>query len=242
MATWEESEHPRDDKGKFTFKNGGALSGGSNSNFLNREDILYPTMKDKEPNYDDIYNGRRIYNNENLSREDILKEDNGIFTGAAASIVTDEIAGVKRGKPMALEDAIKDVNPNFTRNGNQTYTTNCQGSVIVADARVRGFNLNVDIEYESEFKNQLSKRPNIAYIDPKTGKAPEFTNIKVSNEVECETFLNNTIKQNERYFFGFTWKYLNNEYIGHIVLVVKDENNKIKFYDPQIIKHITHYY
>lgn len=92
MATWDESEHPRDDDGKFTFKNGGASSGGSNSNSLSREDILYPTMKSKEPNYNDIFNGLGNYNNENLSREDILyptmksKKDEGILTGGAASI------------------------------------------------------------------------------------------------------------------------------------------------------------
>ena len=72
MGTWDESEHPRDDDGKFTFKNGGASSGGSNSSSLSREDILYPTMKDKEPNYDDNFKGLGNYNNENLSREDIL--------------------------------------------------------------------------------------------------------------------------------------------------------------------------
>ena len=72
MGTWQESEHPRDDDGKFTFKNGGASSGGSNSSSLSREDILYPTMKNKEPNYDDNFKGLGNYNNENLSREDIL--------------------------------------------------------------------------------------------------------------------------------------------------------------------------
>ena len=114
--------------------------------------------KDKKLNIDINNIGLGNYSKENLSREDILKENDGIYTGNAASIVTNEIAGVKKGKPMSLEDAIQDVNPNFTWNGNQTYTTNCQASVIVADARVRGFNLNVDIEYESGFKHQLSRR------------------------------------------------------------------------------------
>ena len=92
MGTWQESEHPRDDEGKFTFKNGGASSGGSNSNSLSREDILYPTMKDKEPNYDFFYKGLGNYGNNDIQREDILfptmknKRDEGILTGGAASI------------------------------------------------------------------------------------------------------------------------------------------------------------
>ena len=92
MGTWQESEHPRDDEGKFTFKNGGVSSGGSNSNSLSREDILYPTMKDKEPNYDFFYKGLGNYGNNDIQREDILfptmknKRDEGILTGGAASI------------------------------------------------------------------------------------------------------------------------------------------------------------
>lgn len=56
-TTWNESEHPRDDEGKFTYKNGSCTRPKSIQDMLNKEkeekarmqraaDILYPTMKD----------------------------------------------------------------------------------------------------------------------------------------------------------------------------------------------------
>ena len=82
VNNWNEADHPRDEEGKFTYKNGG-VSRSSGSNIQERADILYPTMKDKKPkiNYDNI--GLSNYYNKNLSREDILyptmksKNDNG---------------------------------------------------------------------------------------------------------------------------------------------------------------------
>ena len=62
MTIWDESEHPRDNDGKFTYKNGGATSDGSKEKSLSRADILYPTMKSKK--------------------------SDGIITGGAASIDT----------------------------------------------------------------------------------------------------------------------------------------------------------
>ncbi len=268
MATWDESEHPRDDEGKFTFKNGGASSGGSNSNSLKREDILYPTMKDKEPNYDDtfkglgnynnenlsredilyptmkdketnyddIFKGLGNYNNENLSREDILNEHDGISTGAAASIVTDEIAGIKKGNSMSIEDAVKGTNPNYDAFGNITYKVNCQACVAVAEARIRGYDLEVNIGLDSDIKRELGKRPNIAFIDPKTGKTPEFTISKAKNELDCINWLDSTVGQGERYIFAFQWKGkgYDGRFKAHILTVTKDKNNQLKFYDPQI--------
>lgn len=89
--TWSEADHPRDEEGKFTYKNGGA-SGNSSNNSMRREDILYPTMKDKNPkvNYNNV--GLGNYNNEKLSGEDILyptmsnKKTYGVLTGGAASL------------------------------------------------------------------------------------------------------------------------------------------------------------
>ncbi len=238
MSNWNESEHPRDEDGKFTYKNGGASTSSGNS-VQDRADILYPTMKNTEPKVNYNFKGLDNYKNENLSREDLLyptmksKKDDRLFTRGAVKIVTDEISGVKKGEPMTIEEAIKDVNPNYVFGGNATYKKNCQSCVVVTEARIRGFNLNVDIEYESEFKDKISERPNIAFIDPDTGEIPEFTNLKVADEAECEIFLNNTIKQNERYIFGFTWKSLTNERVGHVLIASKNENNELEFYDPQ---------
>ena len=174
-----------------------------------RADILYPTMKDKKTD--------------------------GVMTGGAAKIVTDEIAGVKKGNPMSIEDAITGTNPNYNTFGNPTYKENCQAAVTVAEARVRGYDIEVSLEYDSDFKDELSKHPNYAYIDPKTGRTPKFEEIKVSDPTECENVLNNTIKQGERYIFKFGWKQKdsNGNELGHILIVVKNKNNKTVFYDPQ---------
>ena len=81
MATWDESEHPRDNEGKFTYKNGGTISGNINQLLLggveynnkkeNREDILYKdtTLKDKLSNY---RNKLLDFLGDNLEREEIL--------------------------------------------------------------------------------------------------------------------------------------------------------------------------
>jgi len=90
MPVWNEADHPRDEDGKFTYKNGGA-STSSISNVQDRADILYPTMKNTEAKADYNFNGLGNYKNENLSREDLFyptmrsKTNNGKFTGAAAS-------------------------------------------------------------------------------------------------------------------------------------------------------------
>lgn len=90
MTNWNEADHPRDGEGKFTYKNGGG-SGSSSNKTMNREDILYPNMKNKKSQINNENIGLGNYNNENLSREDILyptmknKQHNGIFTGGAAS-------------------------------------------------------------------------------------------------------------------------------------------------------------
>ncbi len=112
MTQWREEDHPRDDEGKFTYKNGGISNRESYEDKMQRRaDILFPTMKDKLPkvNYDNIGLGLGNFVKEKLSREDILfpsmkdkkeiikeepnieqikinKKDIGYVTGGAANI------------------------------------------------------------------------------------------------------------------------------------------------------------
>ena len=198
-----ESEHPRDEEGKFTYKNGGVSS-------QNREDILYPTMKNET--------------------------EKGAITGGAAKIVRDEIAGVIKGTPMTIDEAINGVNPHYEIFGNTTYKTNCQASVAILEARMRGYDIEVNIALGSDLKDKLSDRPNIAYIDPSTGKTPEFTKLKSKNEFDCINYLDETVQKGERYIFTFQWKQKGVDGLkkAHIITVTKDSNNQLKFYDPQI--------
>ncbi len=214
MTTWNEAEHPRDDEGKFTYKNGGETQGESYEDKMQRRaDILFPTMKDKK--------------------------DIGYVTGGAASIVDDEISGVKKGEPMTVEKAIEGVNPNYDIFGNPTYKTNCQAGVAIFEARLRGYDIEVNVPYGGDLKDKLEKRPNMAFIDPATGKTPEFTKIKAKNEFDCINYLENTVQKGERYLFAFTWKKRGYDkyFTGHIITVTKDSNNNLIFYDPQN-KHI----
>ncbi len=74
MGTWDESEHPRDDEGKFTYKNGGSDSVKSDEEKMQRRaDLLYPSMKDKEPKTD--------YSTVGL--ENYKKEKDSVTGGAA---------------------------------------------------------------------------------------------------------------------------------------------------------------
>ena len=136
---------------------------------------------------------------------------------------------------MTIEDAIVGVNPNYNIFGNTTYKTNCQAGVAIFEARLRGFDVEVDVPYGGDLKDKLAQRPNIAYIDPATGKTPEFTTIKAKNEFDCINYLDPKVQEGERYVFAFIWKNSSNKNkIGHVVTVTKDSNNNLVFYDPQI--------
>ncbi len=132
---------------------------------------------------------------------------------------------------MTIEDAINGVNPNYDIFGNPTYKKNCQAGVAIFEARLRGYDVEVDVPYEGDLKNKLEERPNIAFIDPATGKTPEFTKIKAKNEFDCINYLENTVQKGERYIFAFDWK---QQKVGHIITVTRDSNNNLMFYDPQI--------
>ena len=157
--------------------------------------------------------------------------------------ITEEIAGVKKGTPMNFEEAGKGVNPNYSHFGNINSRTNCQCCVAVFEARLRGYNVETctpkDID-SIEMKSKLEQQPNIAFIEEKTGKSPDFTIIKPKNTQEFENILNSTVKKSERYMFAF--EFINNTLYnstgkkGHVVEVLKDENNILKIYDPQINK------
>ena len=107
-------EHPRDDKGKFTYKNGGVSKIEKDEDIWQRRaDILYSNMKDKKKNEHFTFNGLGDYKNENLSREDILyptmtnQKEKGILTGGAASIEKNNKEYIENLKNIAQTDSDK---------------------------------------------------------------------------------------------------------------------------------------
>ena len=186
----------------------------------------------KGKNQNEISLKNNTYNRiENKEKNKFL----GDMIGSEASKFSGDIAGVKKGQQKSLDDVYKNVNHDYQPYGNLNSRTNCQTTVITTDLQSKGYDVKASIPYSSEIKDKISSRPNIAYIDPKTGKIPEFIVSKVTNQVECEKWLNDSIKQGERHIFGFQWKQKSSDgkTTEHIVIATKDKNNKLVIYDPQ---------
>ena len=70
MTEWKESEHPRDDYGKFTFKGLGENSTQSDEEKMQRRaDILFPTMKNKNKEKEYISLSKRVEHRFGLGTE-----------------------------------------------------------------------------------------------------------------------------------------------------------------------------
>lgn len=191
-------------------------------------------------NYDDYY---KIYIEESMSfsewekankkpkakKNDIIKIDDKMYP--------EKLAGAKRGKPMNREKANKGrVNPNYKKGGG--YTINCQTCVVAFEARLRGYDVQALPNLKHSKLEELSIHTNLAWIDKETGKHPDYirdNNIK--NAKQCYDFLETTIEEDKRYTIEFAWKGRGNG--GHIVCIDKDEDGKLRLYDPQIGRTYT---
>lgn len=141
----------------------------------------------------------------------------------------DSLAGVKRGKEMSFEEANEGrTNPNFNKGGG--YLINCQTCVVANEARRRGYDVTAKPKNTPE-ADRLSRRTNEAWIDPKTGKHPDYIKDDTANTPKkAKEWLNNTIEEGNRYTMEFGWKGRSRS--GHIINVYK-EGGEVKFYDPQ---------
>lgn len=142
------------------------------------------------------------------------------------------IAGVKKGRPMSFKKANQGrVNPYFT-GAEDGYSYNCQTSVAVFEARLRGYDIEAKpLDFDNEQMRNLAYNPNLAYIDKETGRAPNYIRSNVENAQQCYSWLKNRIKRNERY--AFIYHPIDNGNSGHIVEVTKTLTGNLNFYDPQ---------
>lgn len=161
------------------------------------------------------------------------RKENGQFGSGGSSSTQNKksntIAGVKKGLPMSFKKADGGrVNPNVNKGGG--YLINCQLCVAAFEARLRGYNIKAKpFDSKNPYMLQLGYEPNLAYIDKKTGKSPEFIPTNANNVEECEQWLKDNIKRNERYAIG----YQKIETGGfHIIEVRKKINGDLEFYDP----------
>ena len=90
---WNEAEHPRNERGEFTFKNGGSVSSTGQSDeekMKNRAELLYPATEEKA-----MTNPQKVYKNSiKQNCEDILfstmnYKEKASFTGGAANMPVD---------------------------------------------------------------------------------------------------------------------------------------------------------
>lgn len=143
----------------------------------------------------------------------------------------DAIAGVKRGEPMTREQADEGkANPNFSKGGG--YYINCQSCVVTYEARLRGYDVQTLPNTRGSKLSELSRKSNHAWIDPKTGQAPQpKTNSNVTTAKKCREWLESEMEPGARYTFGHSWKGRGRS--GHIISADKDADGSVRLFDPQ---------
>jgi len=141
-----------------------------------------------------------------------------------------EVNGVKKKKPMTHEEADNGhVNPNYEKGiDDKGYSTNCQSCVVCYELRRRGFDLQTRARQSFGKMQILAEKPEMAYIDPNTGKTPEVNRMYVGNKNDAYGWLDNNIKDG-RYVFRVKWK---NYHSGHIISAERINGN-LTLYDPQ---------
>lgn len=144
----------------------------------------------------------------------------------------EQIAGVKAGKPMSFEEANQgNANPNYgTEYG---YSINCQTCVVSYEARLRGYDVIALPNTPGSVLEKLSRQTNLAWIDPATGKYPEY--IFEQRKYTAKTYkkyLEGIIEKGKRYTIEFVWK--GRGLSGHIIHIDRLLDGKLRLYDPQI--------
>lgn len=154
------------------------------------------------------------------------KEENPLYP--------EKIAGAKRGEPMTFEEANElRANPNYGKE--YGYRINCQSCVVTNEARRRGYDVETLPNTKGSELEKLSRKTNLAWIDPDTGKEPEYIfDEEALTPTKYFKFLDSTIEQGNRYTLEFSWKGRGNS--GHIICTDRTEKGELRLYDPQIGK------
>ena len=143
----------------------------------------------------------------------------------------EKIAGVKRGSPMTRDDANgRKPNPNFDKSNE--YKINCQSCVVTYEARLRGYDVQALPNTKGSVLEKLSKQTNLAWIDPATGKHPNYIfDDTATTPKKFKDFLESVVKPNERYTLEFSWQGRSRG--GHIICMDRDADGLLRLYDPQ---------
>ena len=123
------------------------------------------------------------------------------------------------------------------------YRINCQTCVVANEARRRGYDVEATPNTKGSQNERLSRRTNLAWVDPSTGKHPEYMRYDgagrgdsfgkpIPTHKRCMEWLTSdgTIEEGARYTMEFTWKGRGSG--GHIVSIERTEGG-LRMYDPQ---------
>lgn len=153
--------------------------------------------------------------------------------GTTASVLSPSLtlAGVRAGPPKSFKDAdTGHVNPNYGRSIG--YSTNCQSCVVVFEARQRGYDVQVLANLPGSVLEKLSGQTNLAWIDPATGRNPEYVyDNSIKSADAYVDYIDKTVKQGNRYTIQFLWEGRNAG--GHIVNLDRNEHGQLRIKDNQ---------
>ena len=133
-------------------------------------------------------------------------------------------------------------NPKFN-SGLEKYRVNCQSCVVAYELRRRGFDVEAygNEQLPDSAPHRLSRRTEMAWIDPETGQYPtvikaggwnpKYMNRGIPRKQMLAQFDKITAKPG-RYHAYFTWKGGG----GHIITAERLQDGRLRLYDPQIGK------
>ena len=210
------------------------------NDFKKNMDVFLRHMREDQKVSDDhlqkFEDVKKIYDNVNVLVQNVYKKDTKIAEDRKKQIEKqglnpETIAGVSIGSPSNPVRAVgaKDspnTNPNYA--SGLIYKNNCQTCVVAMEARIRGY--ANEAQGLNDFGKKLSYDSRLAWIDPKTGRFPDYIEIpRGTTYRNLEKRLNNLVEDNARYTIQWGWGRSND---GHIVSLFKTDG-KILVIDPQ---------
>lgn len=175
-----------------------------------------------------LLHGETLDSDGNIVKAESLQSTNESDT---IKVPKKTLAGVEQGEPMDFWEADNHhVNPNYGTD--EGYSINCQTCVVAFEARLRGYDVEATPRTKGSANEKLSHNTRLAWIDPTTGEHPSYiADSRANTPLRFYKFLDETIKDGERYTLQFTWK--GHKTHGHIVNIMRTDSGHLKIEDSQ---------